>query len=437
MMEPQPQTTPQATPQATPEQKQTAHVFDFSYGPLLLDYGLRWAAFEAWRFGYIPGWLFWVFQLAIIPLPILRWVSVKETKLKDKYGITANPTVQGSLWAVLLCWFVVLSGSFVSYLLYEDWPRWAKWLSAVLAFIFYGWYVLILYISPTGSISKTDRLKQQESIDEALSDDEAEVVDANDVRIVRMETEIGSISQRVESYTLESALFGALSFSGFLTLIASEKDVLGRLQQLLAALIETAREVARIGLSGFDNSALPQITNDHLLAVVAMETLLSSMFFVSVIVSRLRFYNYLRRVDYAVRLARMYNNKEEEIFHLRLQFPEARDSFEHRLTSLTQKVADAIHHAEPLFNDLSFVARYMWGFRNLGIGSFVLILVTSGYLVSPPLGVLFVTVSVLAYLYSFIDSWWRSKKLQHVPFFLALERKIFRIPRTRRRSDTA
>jgi hypothetical protein len=425
-----------AQPQPEEKIEKKTPTFEFSYWPILVDYVLRWMVFEVWRFSLIPGWLFWICQIAVIPITIIILISSREDNLKKKYEVTGQINVESSPWAALFCLFIIFSGSYITFSLYREWPSWAKWISATLVFIVYGLYILGLHETAVKSASKEDRLKEREALEEALISDDSEIVDANDIRIIRMETEIFSVSQRVDSYTLESALFGALAFSGFLTLISSNTQTLANVQGLITNASVTINKVIQSGASGFNRPSASSVTDNNLLGAVTIETLICSMFFVSVIVSRVRFYEILRRVDYAVRVARTYNNKEDEVYNLKLQFPDTRDSFDVRLNTLTRKVIDAIDNAEPLFRDLSLIARYMWGFRNLGIGSFVLVLLTSAFLVSRPFGVVFIGLSLLIYLYSIFDKWWRDKKLQRIPFFLGLDRRIFRMSRAVKRAKS-
>lgn len=419
----------QAKVEIEEKDKKKSHSFDFSYWPILVDYALRWLLFETWRYGLIAEWLFWLSQLILIPLIIGGfWATQREQGIKKKYEISGTVNIEIAAWQGFVCFLLVLSGTYITYETHREWPLWLRSACAISVFVLYGMYVGGLAITAVRTTSREDRLKEKEALEAALIDDERDVIDANDIRIVRMETEISSVSQRVDSYTLESALFGALAFSGFLTLVASDKPILTDIQILTSLLSNTLARFAQTGVAGTFETIGSSISQSNLMAIVTVETLICSMLFLSVIVSRLRFYGILRKVDYAVRVARTYNNKEEEVFVLTLQMSDT-VTLNNRLERLTRKVGDAIDHAEPLFRDLRFVANYMWGFRNLGIGSFILILVTSAFLVSKGLGVAFISLSVLAYVYATFDEWWRARRIKQIPFFLALERRIFRISR--------
>jgi hypothetical protein len=124
----------------------------------------------------------------------------------------------------------------------------------------------------------------------------------------------------------------------------------------------------------------------------------------------------------------MYNDKEEEVYNLMLENEAKKEVLEGRLQHLTQRIADAINKAEPLFRDLDFIANAMWALRNSGIGTFVLILLTSAFLISNILALIFVVVSLAAYIFTVFHKWMSHRKLRDEPFFQALERRIFRVP---------
>jgi hypothetical protein len=161
-----------------------------------------------------------------------------------------------------------------------------------------------------------------------------------------------------------------------------------------------------------------------LIAAVTVETLVCSMFFLSVIVSRLRFYGVLERVDFAVRAAKTYNEKEEMVYHLKIEYEGMKESHENplvkeRLTNLHQKVKIAVDTAEPLVSSLSSVSNYMWAFRSLGIGSFLLILFTSAFLISIWVALALIGLSVLAYSYTSLDQWRVTKIVRTLALMVA------------------
>lgn len=439
----------------TNEVQKDRNTFKFAYAFLLVDYISRWIILELWSYEIINGVIFW-FGHFVIAFVVIICMLRRDTWLKKKYGIDIT-FPEGTTWNILFWIFIVLSGVVITFSLYPYWPIWGRISFSIGALFLYGSYTTVV---ATFSVQKTNKEEYNREYD-ALADDSQIAVDANDVRIIRMETEIASISNRIESFTLESALFGALAFSGFLTLIAAEKPILQNTQDFISNISNVVYAVRDLDLDLIKSLSVGIATTDCLLGAIAVQTLVCSMFFVSVIVSRLRFYNILKKVDYAIRVARGYNDKEEQAYLLFLQ-QHGRGDLERndkskaedldkqylldstmpvdlteRLHSLTAHVTDAINNADPLFRDLLFVTRFIWGLRNMGIIAFVLILLTSALLVSKNIALLSLALFLSALLYTVLDAWVRNKKLHGNPFFAALEKRIFRMKEKKVGSNTA
>lgn len=245
------------------------------------------------------------------------------------------------------------------------------------------------------------------------------IVDANDIAIVEMEGEIRNLQNRVEAYILESVMFGALTFSGFLTLLASDKDRLD--YELMIVFGDSIKRImADVLLLKFDfsNSAY-QIFMDSsddrrfLVVWIMFVTLLSSMFFLLVIASRLKFSQIIENVDNAIRLARAYNDKEEEVFMLHLEF-ENKTRLKNRLDFLSKKIAQQITIASDLLKEVKPIVYYMSIFRNLGVIFFLLIIIIGLLFYSQVLAVMVGFLAFLVYVYKRIDDWYRRNRLRNI-----------------------
>ena len=394
------------------------NTFKFSYFPLLIDYAIRWIILEVWRYEYIGSFIFWLLQivLSVTMIAIVGHQTEKAKREKNVPGIFIEETT----WSLVFLLCVIFSGSIVTYTLYSHWSIWAKGAFTVGTFFIYGFYCVILYVSSKQRISVAEYRKTH---DKLLIDD-AEPVDTNDLRIAMMETEISSISHRIESFTLESALFGALAFSGFLTLIASEKFSLANIQDFTTKVDSMTQALRSLDFNGMKETYNLSMTESCLMGSVAVQTLICSMVFVSIMVSRRRFYDVMRTVDFAIRNARMYNDKEEETYTICLEQTHPHERLEKRLRYLTKKVAEATDAAEFSFRDLRFTERLIRGLRNLGISSFVLILLTSAFFVAQNLALIFIVLVIIVLIYKFADDWLRSKKIQKNASLAILERGV-------------
>jgi hypothetical protein len=398
-----------------PEKK--AYKFKVSYRFFFIDYFLRWGLYGGWRYGVVKNWQFWVGQAVVIPIIVIILILIRHSWVQRKY-----PDVEGSKiysdsasMPMVLMFFGAILGAYITYSLYPAMGIWAKTGLTALIFVFYLFYLLIVVAI---GIQKEPKEKPGIDAETNLTDDEWR--DENDRLIVKLETDKLSLSQRVDAYTLESALFGALSFSGFLTIIASEKPVITGVQSIVNDFSTGITMLINFQFNGL-TAVVSDITDNHtLLAAIAVQTLICSMFFLSVIISRLRFNDVLRRVDYAIRIASFYNDKEEDIFNLKLQDIKAdmHGMVETRLQNLKTKMSESIYYAEEQsLKGLIPIVRYMAVFRNLGVISFLLILISSALWISKGLALIFTALATLGYVYPMFDRWLRDRSLSGVPFF--------------------
>jgi hypothetical protein len=291
------------------------------------------------------------------------------------------------------------------------WPFWLRVPTTAAVTILLLAYVVGFY-SDSGSTTPWSGLAK--GSETSLRLDDLTHVDSNDEQIIRMETSVLSLTQRIESYTLESTLFGALAFSGFLAILGYNRPILSAMR----AIMQVLTNLPYLGIEQTGTILVSAHSQDTLWAAVALQTLFCSMFFLAVIVSRLRFYEIIRQVEYAVRQARAWNDKEEEVYVLTLHSPN--EALVERLQQLTNLVAVAISNADPLLNDMFRVAGYIRVFRTLGIVTFMIVLTTSALVISTGLGSLFIGVLGFSYLYTMFDSVLSHRKLREVPFFRRL-----------------
>jgi len=396
---------------AQPEKK-VVHL-TFSYLPIAADFVLRWAVLELWVVDWLSLWVFLAAQFVLIPASVLGVTLYREEQLRAKHRCDVVEA-QGSGWSAIFTLFVVVTGVFVVFSLFNRAGGLVQILLSLAAFGVYGFYNLVLYFA-----SVQDIVWRSMEYDDLDGPDDPE--DANDLRIAIMETEIHSISHRIEAYTLESALFGALAFSGFTTLISSEKPIMAGVHELVNSIVATWNDNAGL-ITAIRNFLSRPVSDDTLFAAITVETLVCAMFFLLVIGSRLRFYSVLKKVEYGVKVARAWNTKEEEALNIKLQGNPSAE-LQLRLERLTRKVGVATSQAEPLLADLITMARYMWVFRTLGVVTFMVILTTSAFLLSNRLALAFIALATLGYSYARIAKWVHDKRSRNNGFFAALHRR--------------
>ena len=133
------------------------------------------------------------------------------------------------------------------------------------------------------------RLSEGQILQQTKSEPEPDLADAdqNDETIVQIETELNANTGRLEAYVLESALFGALSFSGFLQIISTDAVSFRDLSDFSANVFSASHGFIYADWSEFYRYAGLLNNKINLLCLVSIETLICSVFFLAVIASRL------------------------------------------------------------------------------------------------------------------------------------------------------
>jgi len=243
--------------------------------------------------------------------------------LKLKYHFS---TGQYTMLAVFLA-----TGVFISYLVPDQ-----LHLLAVFALCIY--YFIYLRFFRVGRIQENDLVKQLEEkkLNTALLN-----VDENDEYIVWLETKLNSSTSRLEAYVLESALFGALTFSGFLQIMATDLVSFKDLENFASYIFTTSQAFINLDWNQLEVGVAGLNSKVSLFCLISLESLICSIFFLAVIASRLKLSDIADRVRTSINLAKAYNAKEEAF----QEENQADGKLKERLEVLTSKVNEQLHDA--------------------------------------------------------------------------------------------
>lgn len=243
------------------------------------------------------------------------------------------------------------------------------------------------------SIGRLNEKKIRDQLDEKIHFDQKLDVDENDVVIVALQSKLKSITGRLEAYVLESALLGALSFSGFLQIMAG--DLIGfedlklfseNIQALLASVLSISRDSSTVYLEYLAGK-------EALFSLISIETLICSVLFLAVIASRLIFSNESDRIAMSLDYANAFNQKEEELVNATGKIDGS------RVQKINDKIHEELHKAYEYLDDLTPTTSYMQFFRNAGLLFFLFVLITSGFLISSFLSLIFTLLAIASVIY--------------------------------------
>jgi hypothetical protein len=444
-------------------QEEQIHIIDLSLKVLTFDYLLRWISLGSYRliFGEsVQGShlvFFFSLQLVIIifTLCFVFWREyIYRVNNNSEYSIPDSVEliwkqfwesiykkrkyeIVGSSFSMLLRFFfvvtftyMVVSASFDK-IVFDGYKANLIGFVGTVSFFVYGiWIYFISHFSVPDSefrpvqalISAASRRK--DNLSELLESDlqahrmdevDNNPIDTNDTEILEIEGEVRNLMNRVEAYILESVMFGALTFSGFLTIIASDTDRLNyvSMRRFGYNIVEFMLDLIVFEFKRLEEYHIFSTDPEHLLVLIMFQTVLCALFFLMVIAARLKFSKTAEQIDNTVRLARSYNNKEEEVYILKLQSPH-NTLLDKRLLVLNRKISQLVLQAADLIKEIHPVIAYMSFLRNMGVLFFLFIIITSLLFFNTTVAIFFGAMSLTAYVYKQFDTWYRQKRMQRI-----------------------
>lgn len=259
--------------------------------------------------------------------------------------------------------------------------------------------------SPEVSIDVSSQYKKTISQIEKIFNTEISIeeIDLNDSEIARLESNLKNINTKVESYMLESVLLGALTFSGFLAIIVSEKTLYTS-PFIRNLWLEIVSLFSSHSIDVFFEKIVAFSVPSNLLFLVMLESLFCSTFFILILGLRMRFSSLSLKLDYLIRIMTIFNAKEEELINIELESNETSEALRKRKEKISYKISEAITDANKLFKDISPIARLMGWYRNIGLVLFFIILITSGFFLSPQVSAAILVIAIFTWLFRVIET---------------------------------
>lgn len=371
--------------------------------PLVLDHLIRWGVL--WFF--LPGVLessttFWVINIGLAPIILglslvyHRYIQRKNNKLLVPYGGIRNIQLKrtvSSLQYSLLTAMVVVGVGVVATVFNPD-PNGDGMI--IVAFgltvgyvIYYSFFLQYLSAGVLSEQRLLEQIDEKEQFRKELSPDE------NDSVIVELSTRLKALTSRLEAYILESALFGALAFSGFLQIMAEGLVSFKNLENFALHFFTLFQYFALFEWGEITKAIDMLSSNSDLFALISVETLVCSILFLAVIASRLRFSDVADRVTHSLGMAQVLNEKEEYLLHKVNITKNERE----KLNKITSEIQTQLYEARDRLEEILPVTYYMRYFRNTGILTFLLILISSAFFISSFLSLLFSVLGFSTLIY--------------------------------------
>jgi hypothetical protein len=387
--------------------KKSVHHLDFTPKFFVVDVVLRYCLLAAWRYGGLSTLLFWIGQ-AGLALGFFAFFGMREERLKERLSLAKDVRLEPEGTATVILWLLFSAHAcYQVFALVHPQQLWLRVTSVILLSL-----VAIFYYIGIAVHSYPGKVK------EPAGEPYAALEDENDRILIRLRTELVGQERRIESYTVESTLIGALAFSAFVTIISSDK------MPQAEVMAEVGRDFSRalamlvsLNLAGVGPILTQLSAEKPVLAIVATLSLTCSTFFLAVIVARLRFNSLVALANYSIEVAGTLNEKEEALYMHQLAENPPRSDLGARINYLRECIQASLEEAQIISQQLEPIVLYMTVFRHLGVLSFLLALVASAVWISPILAIAFAIISLGAYSYPIIDRKLRDRNLLRLAFF--------------------
>ena len=385
---------------------------------VLLDFALRCIHLAICQTGITDDWgegqslglpdgfgFFIVVQVLFIPVIVFAIAFLRDKRIKRKANALFEelhvPLLEIRIahdpWNYFITFLLLFAGVYVTKVLFEYKlnETWSVALGLGILYLSFL-FVLLKHFSktkPTAAmvLTQVEDIKLK-SVKSDLSAEE------NDEEIVELGVLLKSVNEKMDSYVLEAALFGALAFSGFLQVIASDYFSIEILTKFSKSSMQLGSNVVHFRADGTAELFDYLISKEGLLLIMAYQTLFCSIFFLAVIASRLKFNDLTDGTDRALELARSHNERENYLLD-----DEKLDPADERVTHVTKMIRKQLSLGNMKMNKIAPIMEYMRFFRSLGITTFFAIIVTSGLFISIQLSLIMLFIAVLSFSYFRLD----------------------------------
>lgn len=379
---------------------------------ILIDYILRWILLGLYNdgifkelnfFGDEQG-SFFILNVILIPIIVFLYAFIRDKYINKKTLQLFNEIKYDNLklkthhspWNYLLGFLFVISGSIIPIINFGGENGEGIWILELVIGLVYSIYIMVIlkiFSKTTPTVPQIFSQLEELELKQVKSELTAE---ENDEEIVELEVNLRSANEKMDAYVLEAALFGALAFSAFLQVVASEVLSLDNIGLFSDQAFNFFKKIVKFDLSGVNELFTFILSKEGLMSLMAYETLFCSVFFLAVIASRLKFNDLTDSIDRSLNLSKTYNDKEENLIN---------NNEDKKLVGVfTKKIRSFLSKGNLTLEQTKPIMEYMRFFRTLGISSFFAIIVTGGLFISVKLSFILLFISLLSLLFFKLDS---------------------------------
>jgi hypothetical protein len=368
------------------------HIVPYTPSVLILDLISRSIIFLLYNYGIIGKTWFWINQFLVISIIVLiigiisyiraekkwkfkfiRFYNILKIDLKDDSIIKIYPKGSHSLFLIFL--ILIVYGLFIAYSDIKDYSPIIK--SIFLILIFAGQVILAFGIW----LASIQNISQNQKEGNESRNDEIDIIDKNYMDIIEMQAVLLNLKQKIDTYTIESALLGALSLSGYLTIMQTKLVTIDTITITWHQINNIIHDALILDFHGV-STKIPDIWNvQSIWNFIALVSVVTSLLYFLLIVSRKKIHDRLIETEKLHNIAKSFNEKEEELNNL-LYGNENNKDLNARLEKVSMICNKNIKESQSKFADLNLSVKYADYIRKIATFSFVLLIFLSFSLIS-------------------------------------------------------
>ena len=260
-------------------------------------------------------------------------------------------------------------------------------------FFFYSliYYYFLVYLGSLPFHSKGNSLNNNYA-----EESDYDEVDQNDAQIAIIQTKVDDLKHKIDTYTLESALLGALSLTAYLqpftgNVIKPDTFTItfNKINDIVHHFL-----IFEFKLSFLSIRSLFHDTN-FLWTTITLSSIFCSILYLFLLVSRKRIYTQISSIVKELELSKNFNSKEDELNNISLETEQKNRVIEERLKEVSNQCKKHLKRCDDIIPRMENSFHLLENLRKLANLIFILLVCIAAFLISYYIGITLLLLTIL------------------------------------------
>jgi len=253
------------------------------------------------------------------------------------------------------------------------------------------YYYFLVYLGSLPFHSKGNSLNNN-----FAEESDYDEVDQNDAKIAIIQTKVDDLKHKIDTYTLESALLGALSLTAYLqpftgNVIKPDNFILtfNKINDIVHHFLIFEFKLSFIGIHSLFHDT------NFLWTSIALFSIFCSILYLFLLVSRKRIYTQISTIVKELELSKNFNSKEEELNNISLETEKKNRVIEERLKDVSKQCKKHLKKCDDIIPRMENSFHLLENLRNLANLFFILLVCIAAFLISYYIGITLLLLTIL------------------------------------------